>query len=252
VRARSLAVLGIAAYAIFLIATIPASVVASRIGNASGGAVQVAEARGTLWNGEARATVLAPGGVFALDHIQWRFAPAGLASGHIAFDVAANGRGVDARLTLGRGFSRWIFAGADARIDASLFAILAPLLGTWHPEGIVTIATPEWRLKDDGEARGKLAATWSDAALSLSDVKPLGIYSLDATAEDGPTSFTVATKEGPFRVSGHGTFTPPSLVAFSGEARGEGAQAGALEPLLDLVGPRRADGARAMEIRFQR
>lgn len=247
-RARFLAVLGIAAYAIFLVATIPASVVASRIGNASGGAVQVAEPRGTLWNGEARATVLAPGGVFALDHIQWRFAPAGLASGHVAFDVAASGRGVDARLTLGRGFSRWIFAGADARIDASVAAILAPLVGAWHPEGVVTIASPEWRLKDDGEARGKLAATWSDAAVSLSEVKPLGRYSLDATAEDGPVSFTVATKDGPLRVSGHGTFAPPSRIAFSGEARGEGDRAGALEPLLDLMGQRRPDGARAFEI----
>jgi hypothetical protein len=95
-----------------------------------------------------------------------------------------------------------------------------------------------------------LTATWNDAALSLSDVKPLGKYALDATAEDGPVSFTVASKEGPLRVSGRGTFTAPSVISFTGEARGEGDQARALEPLLDLLGSRRPDGAR--EIRIQR
>jgi general secretion pathway protein N len=249
-RARTLAIVGIAAYAIFLVAKIPASVVAARAGDASGGMVLVSDPRGTLWNGEARATVLAPGGVLTLDHVQWRFAPSGLAGGHIAFDVAASGKGVDAKLTLGRGFARWIVASADARIDAALAVTLAPLLGASHPEGIVTIATPELRLKDDGEARGTLSATWSEAALSLSDVRPLGKYALDATAEDGPVSFTVASKDGPLRISGHGTFAPPSRIAFTGEARGEGNDARALEPLLDLIGSRRPDGAR--DIRIQR
>ncbi|HLX22706.1 MAG TPA: type II secretion system protein N [Usitatibacter sp.] len=248
-RARSLAILGVAAYAIFLVAKVPASVVAARIGDASGGAVQMSDPRGTLWNGEARATVLAPGGVLALDHVEWRFAPSALAGGHIAFDVAASGRGIEAKLMLGRGFARWIVQSADARIDAALATMLAPLLGASHPEGIVTFATPELRLKDNGEARGTLTATWTDAAVSFSETKPLGKYKVDATAEDGPLSFTVTTLTGPLRVSGRGTFAAPRQLTFSGEARGEGSDTRALDPLLDMLGPRRADGARTLEIR---
>ena len=249
-RKLSLAALGIAAYAVFLLATIPASIVASRAANASGGAVQLTDPRGTLWNGQARATVLAPGGVVVIDRVKWRFAPSALAAGHVAFDIVAAGRGVDATFTLGRGLSRWIVAAADARIDAAVIAALAPLLGASHPEGTVTIATSGLRVKDDGQARGKLTATWTGAALSLSEVRPLGQYSLEATAEDGPAAFSVTTKEGALRISGHGTYTAPAAISFTGEARGEGDQARALEPLLDLLGAKRPDGAR--EIRIQR
>jgi hypothetical protein len=56
----------------------------------------------------------------------------------------------------------------------------------------------------------------------------------------------LATLEGPLRLTGEGTLTPQGRLAFAGEARGEGAAAQSLEPLLDLMGPRRADGARAL------
>jgi len=52
------------------------------------------------------------------------------------------------------------------------------------------------------------------------------------------------------KVSGQGTFTPPSKLSVSGEARGEGPNAKQLDALLDLMGPRRPDGARALEIRM--
>ena len=85
--------------------------------------------------------------------------------------------------------------------------------------------------------------------MSLSDVKPLGSYSLDATAEDGPATVTVATKDGPLRVAGHGTFAPPSRFAFRGEARGEGAgpaRSSRCSTSWDRAGP---TAARAFEIR---
>jgi hypothetical protein len=193
--------------------------------------------------------VLGPGGSLSLDRLDWRFVPTQLAAGHIAFDVIATGHGLDAKLTVGRGFARWYVAAADARVDASVATVFAPLLGASHPEGTITIATPELRVKDDGAARGTLAATWSNAAVSFSDVKPLGKYALEATADDGPASFTVATREGPLRVSGHGTYAMPGRITFSGEARSDADQARALEPLLDLMGQRRSDGARSLEVR---
>jgi len=47
-------------------------------------------------------------------------------------------------------------------------------------------------------------------------------------------------------VSGEGTLEALARFAFSGEARGEGPDAAALTPLLDLLGPRRPDGSRAL------
>src|SRR6185312_9600234 len=82
-RTSSIAVLGIAAYAIFLAATIPARFVAQRL--ASPGEVEISEARGTLWSGSARATIFAGAAPLAIDRIRWRFQPARLASARLAF-----------------------------------------------------------------------------------------------------------------------------------------------------------------------
>jgi general secretion pathway protein N len=94
--------------------------------------------------------------------------------------------------------------------------------------------------------RGEARAEWKDATLALSPVRPLGTYRAELRGAGGPAKLTVTTVDGALRISGDGTLTAPSRFAFSGEARGNGPQAQALEPLLDLLGPRRADGARAL------
>jgi hypothetical protein len=39
----------------------------------------------------------------------------------------------------------------------------------------------------------------------------------------------------------------PARITFNGEARAEAASAKALEPLLNILGPAKSDGARALE-----
>lgn len=248
-RVRILAAIGIAAYAVCLVATVPASLLAARVADATGGAVELAETQGTLWSGSARALVHAGGARIAIDRVEWRFAPLQLAAGRLACDAIVAAQGIDAKLTVGRSPSRWVVAAAAARIDAALASAWFPLLGPAHPEGTLGITSSGLQVSGDGTARGALRVEWKDAAVAYSDVKPLGSYSLDATAEDGPARFVVATSGGPLRISGNGIFAPPSEIAFSGEARAEGADARALEPLLDLMGPRRPDGARSLELR---
>ena len=68
-------------------------------------------------------------------------------------------------------------------------------------------------------------------------------------AEGHAGKVTISTLDGALRVSGQGTLTPPTRFAFKGEARATDAQAKALEPLLSLMGPQRADGARDLNWR---
>jgi len=112
----------------------------------------------------------------------------------------------------------------------------------------VTLEAPA--LAWDGRtARGAARAEWRDAGIALTDVRPLGSYRIEARGEGGPLQLAVTTLEGPLTVTGRGTFAPPAALAFSGEARAEGPGAAALEPLLNLLGPRRADGARTIDWR---
>ena len=250
-RIRTLALTGAIAYAMLLVATIPASWLAARIAAETDGTFRLQDPQGTFWSGSAHALITSAAGQLALDQVQWRFAPLELAAGRAAFDFSAVGRGLDARARIGRGFSEWIAGPVTASLDASLAASAVPMLAAWRPEGRIHLDVANVRWNDAGHASGTAHLTWDGAMVSLSDVRPLGRYALDATADRGPASLTLTTVEGPLRVAGKGTFAPPSLLTFSGEARGEGPDAGALEPLLNLIGPRRADGSRAIELRVR-
>ena len=249
-RVRTIALAGALAYAGFLVATIPASWLAARVAAATAGGVQLEDPEGTLWLGHARALIVSAAGQLSLDRVQWRFAPLELAAGRAAFDFSASGRGLDLRARLGRGFSEWVAGPVTATLDASLAAAAVPMLAAWRPEGRIHLDAANVRWTDAGLASGTAHLTWDGAMVSLSDVRPLGRYALDATAREGPANITVTTVEGALRIAGKGSFAPPSRLTFSGEARGEGPDAGALEPLLNLIGPRRADGSRAIDVRL--
>ena len=247
-RLPAIATLGIAGYLLFLVAAAPASFLAARVSAALPGRVTFTDARGTFWAGSARARMLADGGPVLLDRLVWRLRPSRLAAGRLAFDVQVVARGLEAQLQVARGLSGWELRDVAARAEAAITTAFAPWIAVWRPEGSLVIASPavDW---DEHEARGQLSLEWRNAAVASSEVRPLGSYRLEARAEGGRARFTVSTLDGALKVSGQGTFSPPARLTFSGEARAEGSQAKALEPLLDLMGPRRPDGARALEIR---
>jgi general secretion pathway protein N len=247
-RMKAMAALGVAAYVVFLVVATPASFIAARASAAAPGRIELSEARGTLWSGSARARIAGPGGHLIFDRIDWRLVPARLIAGRIAFDVKATGHGLEGQGQIARALTRWEFRDVAARGDVAALTALAPLAAAWRPEGSIAISAPalEW---DDSDARGNLRIEWKDAAVSLSEVRPLGTYRIDAHAEGGPAQLTLATIEGPLRISGQGTFSAPGRLTLSGEARAEGPQAVALDRLLEFLGPRRPDGARSLEIR---
>jgi general secretion pathway protein N len=241
-RVPAIAALGIAAYLVFLAATVPASVVAARI---RGPMVEVGDASGTLWKGNARATLRTPQGPIQIDRVEWRFHPSRLIAARLAFDVDATAKGIDAHARLERGIGTTELRNLEARGEAAALSLFAPLAATWQPEGPITVTSPA--LAWDGvELRGEGRAEWRGAALALSQVRPLGSYRAELKGAGGAAKLTLTTLEGPLRLAGDGTLTREGRLAFSGEARGEGAAAQALEPLLDLIGPRRADGTRAL------
>jgi general secretion pathway protein N len=243
-RPAGLAVLGIATYAVFLVATVPARFVAERI--SVPGELELSDAQGTLWNGRARALVAAGGPAATLDSVRWRFLPARLASARLAFALDASGPGLDGHAEVERGVGAYGARDVQARADAAALAAFIPLAAGWRPEGAITLTAPAiaWNGR---EAHGAARLEWRDAALALSAVRPLGSYRLEARAEGGPARVTLATLDGALRLAGTGTFTPPGALVFAGDARADGPSAAALEPLLNLLGPRRADGARTLE-----
>jgi Bacterial type II secretion system protein N. len=243
-RTLPLAIVGVVAYAAFLVALMPARFVAAQVEKGTGGALRIRDAQGTAWHGTARGEVAIPGSVLPLESVAWRLEPARLLQGRIEFAVDAKAAGLTAQGTIARAPSSWHAAGQLAG-NAAAASTLVPLLSAWRPEGRVAIRTDgfEWT---DREARGEVQAEWSDAALALAQVRPLGAYRATLHAEGPSGKLSVATLDGPLRITGLGDIVFPSAITFNGEARAVGPAAPSLDPLLDLMGPRRPDGARTL------
>jgi len=240
--------LGVAAYGVFLLATLPASVVLASAQKAEPGKFDVTEAHGTIWRGGAKLTVNTPGGAVPIERFEWHWLPTRLFTARLALDITAATAGFEAHYVGARAFGGWEARDLEARGDASKLATVLPWLAAWRPEGAISITSP--RLDTDGvEVRGTARIEWRNAAVAVSDVKPLGTYRADIDAQGHEGKLTIATISGPLRITGQGTLTPPARLAFSGEARADAESAKALEPLLNLLGPARPDGARSLEWR---
>jgi general secretion pathway protein N len=249
-RPASLALLGVVAYGVFLTATIPARWLEARLAAAAPGRYQAHEINGTLWKGDAQGVVNAPGGTLVVDHVAWRFLPSRLLQGRLAFAVDAKGAGFDATYEATRSFAGWGLRDLTAQADTTLATALVPLIGRWRPEGRVSVAAPA--IDVSGESvRGDARIEWKGAGLGLSEVKPLGSYRLELEADGPGAKLALTTLDGALRVSGQGRIDWPTRLAFAGEARGEAAKAEALAPILDLMGPARPDGARAIDWRMR-
>jgi general secretion pathway protein N len=240
--------LGVLAYCVFLPVHIPASVVAARIESAAGGRLSFTRVDGGIFVGRASATLKHPAGAaIVVDDVRWRFLPSRLLAGRLAFDVEARMGAFAMRAEAARTPGTWQLRDVQGEGDASAFTPLYPLLATWQPSGAIAIAS-ELLASDGGALSGTATADWRDAALALSDVRPLGSWHATLSADGGPARITLATTKGPLNLIGGGTLAMPGRLAFTGEARADAGREKDLEPLLKLMGNRRPDGAVALEL----
>ena len=240
--------LGIVAYAAFLVATLPASFLAERIAAQSQGRIAFDGVSGTAWNGNASLAMRRPAATIRVERLAWRWLPAQLAAGRLAFAVDGTDGTLVGQGEVARSLGAWHVTQWRASGDASAIQRYVPLASAWQPAGSLAIEVPSLAF-DGARMSGTATAEWRGAALSLTDVRPLGSWRAALNAEDGPARVIVTTIEGPLKITGTGTLAIPGRLAFSGEARVDPAQEKALEPILKLFGARRADGAWPVEAR---
>lgn len=247
-RALPLLALGIAAYALFLVAGIPAAFVAPKVAESTKGQVALANAEGTVWSGRGSLRIVHGGAVVALDRVEWSFAPSRLFLGEVAVDVKAAAKDLSATAQAARSVGEWRVRELAATAPASIAGTFAPLAAAWQPAGAIAIESPSFAF-DGRDFKGEARATWRDAGLSLSPVRPLGTFTATVKGEGPKAAVLLTTEKGPLRLAGKGTLEPNGRLAFDGEARAEPGRDKDLEALLALMGPRRADGAHALSIR---
>jgi general secretion pathway protein N len=244
----ALAGLALGAFAA-LVLSAPAQWLASAVQRASRGHLQLADARGSIWNGSARLTLT--GGEGSADaatlpgRVAWHLRPQWLGARiQLQADCCATqplplsaqwhwGR---VTLQVGDGRSQW---------PAALLAGLGTPWNTLQPEGELQLATQglsvEWsagRLALAG--RAEIVAQRMSSRLST--LRPMGSYRI--TVQGGTTpSLLLETLEGSLQLTGQGQWVG-SRLRFSGVAQAAPEREAALANLLNIIG--RRSGARSL------
>jgi general secretion pathway protein N len=227
----------------------PARWLAAQVESTTGGMLRLADARGTVWRGNAQ-LVLA-GGTGSSDtaalpgRVEWRLRP-GLVRATLELSAACctpsplaatlQPRWGGVRVALADGRSHW---------PAGVLRGLGTPWNTLEPAGDLAIATRGLVL-DAG--RSGLAVAGSAELLAermatrVSPLRPLGSYRLAMAGGSAPT-LVLSTLEGALQLEGSGSWAGQRL-RFAGSASARPGDEAALANLLNIIG--RRQGARSL------
>ena len=227
----------------------PAQWLASAVAQASGAQVQLAQARGTLWNGSAQ--LVLTGGAASQDRaalpgrITWQLRPTlnGLRARLNA--TCCTDRALALHVKLRWGGANLTLADSQSQWPANLLAGLGTPWNTLQPQGQLILRTTDlqadWaagRMVLSGQAQLDALAMSS----RLSTLAPMGSYRFALQGGEVPT-LTLATLEGSLQLSGSGQWIGQRL-RFAGEASAAPEREAALANLLNIIG--RRSGARSL------
>lgn len=250
-----------------LLVQAPAAWLAGWLAGASSGHVQLAEARGRLWDGSGVLVLTA--GVGSRDasrlpgRLHWQLHWTGLQPElHLRSDCCSLAPLV---LRLERHEGLWRvrllgsagLAGAPGaggtpapllRLPAALLGGLGTPWNTLQLGGQLRLSGQEFQLVRQGTAwvpQGALVADLQHLSARISTVSPLGSYRLSLLAPvQGDAQVQLITLEGSLLLQGQGKLGAPAGQRFQGDAQAAPGREAALDNLLNIIG--RRQGARSV------
>jgi general secretion pathway protein N len=235
-----------------LLVVAPAQWAAGAVRSATNGRVDLAEARGTVWNGSAVLVLAAAADASATraslpERLSWRLSPWSLLAAHIDLMLSH-----PSALTQPLVIRAPIFGGATTlgattvRLPASLLVGLGAPWNTVRPGGILTLTWDRLQF-EPGRMVGNLSAEWQYASSALTPVSPMGHYRLQTNGVWPGTQLELLTISGPLELKGNGTIPEGGRLRFTGRAQAlAGTDPGVkaqLTGLISLLGRRDGDGA---------
>lgn len=242
------AVLGLA---IGVVVFAPAAWLGSALQHVSGGKLQLVQARGTVWRGDARVVLSGGTGSRAAGvlpgRLHWTLRP-GLPNWRMRVDADCCTT-LPLVAELAPGLDRWQLAVtvAPSRWPASMLTGLGAPWNTVQPRGQLQLHTQalslEWaagRVQLQGKATLDAIGLSSD----LTTLRPIGSYRLQLVGHGltGPPQLVLETLEGSLKLSGRGQWNG-ARWNFRGQASAAPEQELVLGNLLNIVG--RRQGARS-------
>ena len=231
---------GLAVYVFGLIVTAPATLIDSRLAQASSGGLRLAEAGGTLWSGTGQIEILDPNHRSGVaKSIAWRIRPAYLLLGKLRYDVALDHALQRFPVTIS--LARIEIADADISLPAAALGLGVPKLAALGLTGDMLLHIARLALGRDS-IRGNATLQWHGAGSAFTRVSPLGDYELRIEADGTAVHASLRTLQGPLQLDGQGSWESGHNPVFQGNARVPPPQQQQLAPLLRMIAVDHGDG----------
>lgn len=241
-----LIVAGALAYAVALIAMLPATLADAALQRASGGHLRVTEAHGTLWSGAGQIEMRgAHGQAGFAKPLAWQVHPAALLRAQLAYELTLEEAGRPFEVSVS--WSRIAIENATLRLPAAALGLGIPTLAPLRLSGDLQLRVPRFSI-EHGNTHGSAALRWHTAASALSPVSPLGDYELRLEGEGPAVRATLQTLQGPLQLDGQGAWTRGAQPVFLATAQMPPEVRPQLAPFLRLIAVERKDGSFEMRI----
>lgn len=229
----------------------PAQWMSSMVHDATQGRVDLAEARGSFWRGEATlvlASGATPGSMRASlpERLTWQLSPLALLTGSIDLTLA-HPSALAQPLRIRAGLDGRMDAGpTTVRLPASLLIGLGAPWNTVRPGGVITVTWDRLNI-EPRRFQGAIVAEWQFASSNLTPVSPFGHYRLTTNGVFPGTQLNLLTISGPLELTGSGTIAEGGRLRFQGVARAQPGTDPAIKTqltgLISLLGRRDGESA---------
>jgi hypothetical protein len=237
-------------YFLFLFATIPSGWLSWGLSRASGGAVHLYHAQGSLWRGTGDlAITLGPNDAVHLGRFNWKITPLRILIGQLKIRLRTVDFSDPSQATLTIGFRQYAFTDVNLALPARLATLAYPAAALMAPSGRLQITSKSFKLASK-DLQGEAVIVWRNAGSGYPKISDLGDYRLTVTGKGENASLSLSTMRGVLAVAAHGQWQ----VGSSGDLQLNGsikptAQANELEPLLQRLGPDRGNGQRTFNVK---
>jgi general secretion pathway protein N len=239
---------GSLAYALALLATMPAAWLAQTIERRSGARLELREPSGSVWAGSGRLYARSSAGALNdLGSVRWTSFPAALLRGRLAAEMTLREAAKPMRVVVGP--QSIAVRDLALEVPGRLVAALAPALQVFGPEGRLTIQSADLRIEGE-TVLGLATVQWRDIRLARSSNLELGSHVAQLRGAGSRVDIELGTLGGPLRVAGAGSWSPRGGLALSGSAEPRADAAAELSPFLRGVCPEFRDGRCIFQVKY--
>ncbi len=241
-------VLGLVFYFLFLVAFAPAKWATWGLARVSQGKLNLNQATGSLWRGQAELVLFQPGtSPYHVGRATWRINLLPAVIGRLNFNLQVSGADMElaGEVSLAHGAVR--LQDLKAAFPSALLATFYPPAALIAPAGQMRFSASTLNIERTG-IKGEAELIWQNAASNLSSVNPLGDYRLYLNGRGRIAAVNLETTRGDLHLSGKGEWrVDEGYLQFQGTAK-QLARAVELEPLLMLFGRDQGNGQRSIVI----